>query len=555
MSSPRYRYSALPEGCIRLLRLLPSEHKDAPIRCQLSVCSILASTRTSHPYEALSYVWGPPTPKRTIYLNGYEHPVGANLHVALLRLRDPFVDRVIWADAICIDQENAEERAAQVQSMVTIYFKAMRVLIWLGEEQDNSTGKQALRVIYRAADGTSSSDMPKGPTHRDHDSVWNLINCQWFKRVWVLQEAAAAQNVLVMYGDAETDGHTFCAGLWSLKDMYIHQPDLLAIIRSSIYLIRRMFLKAQCLAAPQSNFSLGIQTLGELVDMFHSRQATDPRDKVYAMLGMSSDREHLSRFEPDYTVAWKDLLKRLTHHLVSDKADVETWDGEELSVIRCAGHIVGEVSAVLGVRAKDGKQQIDVLLRKHNPRIDVKDRQFAQWTVQPFAKPIRPRDLICVLEGSSSLAIVRAPRQKSDYLDVIALSVTPADTLGTANTLGSATWRETTATGRRERLLLVWDWDAINPDFHTLCDGFSSFMRQRLKVRLADDLRAHLDRLVQTADVQYALEDWENWRATGETQNVLMGYACPFRKKNIYKFSRRNFKRCTEPMRNFSSVK
>jgi len=77
-------------------------------------------------------------------IDNREYGVGANLHVALLYLRDGFVDRV-WVDAICIDQTNTNEKSQQVQSMAKIYTVASRAIVWLGEA--TATSNQALEDI------------------------------------------------------------------------------------------------------------------------------------------------------------------------------------------------------------------------------------------------------------------------------------------------------------------------------------------------------------------------------------------------------------------------
>jgi hypothetical protein len=141
---PSYRHSPLPEGSVRLLQLLPHRDEHSRIKCHLSVCPLLDSG-TAHPFEALSYVWGSGDSPKSILINDREYVVGANLHAVLLYLRDRFVDRTVWVDAICIDQTNTAEKSQQVQSMAKIYTKASHVIVWLGEAE--STSAQALEDI------------------------------------------------------------------------------------------------------------------------------------------------------------------------------------------------------------------------------------------------------------------------------------------------------------------------------------------------------------------------------------------------------------------------
>ncbi|KAH8691062.1 heterokaryon incompatibility, partial [Phaeosphaeriaceae sp. PMI808] len=88
-------------------------------------------------YEALSYVWGSECkPNHIIVVEDQKKDrktdITKNLHEALLCLRDQDIPRVIWVDAVCIDQGNNVEKASQIPLMVEIYARAIRVIVWLG---------------------------------------------------------------------------------------------------------------------------------------------------------------------------------------------------------------------------------------------------------------------------------------------------------------------------------------------------------------------------------------------------------------------------------------
>jgi hypothetical protein len=133
-------YTPLPRqpGAIRLLRLLPDSDEDSPIRCSLFIYDLQEWTERPHLYEALSYVWGDPNRVLPIYISEYIVNVTENLHAALRRLRDNYFERVIWVDAMCIDQQNPDEVKSQILLMARIYSQASRVLIWLGLAADGS---------------------------------------------------------------------------------------------------------------------------------------------------------------------------------------------------------------------------------------------------------------------------------------------------------------------------------------------------------------------------------------------------------------------------------
>lgn len=106
----------------------PSKTLDTDvIRCVFSVVALDDQPQ----FEALSYVWGNPTSDAVVELEGRAVRVTSNLHSALKHLRRSGEERIIWADALCIDQENNEERSHQVSLMQHIYTQASAVVIYL----------------------------------------------------------------------------------------------------------------------------------------------------------------------------------------------------------------------------------------------------------------------------------------------------------------------------------------------------------------------------------------------------------------------------------------
>ncbi|RYP26488.1 hypothetical protein DL767_007992 [Monosporascus sp. MG133] len=172
-------YSPLPEGSIRLLSLLPHEDTNAPIQCRLFDYPLQDSSEGTHPYEALSYVWGDPNNLRPISVNKYDLLITTNLHAALLRLRAPFLERVFWVDAICINQTDETEKGGQVRYMAEIYSKANRVVVWLGEAEND--GDRALEEIRRLANSTSTELLNSKSTEQ---AILPLLRRPWFQRIW-----------------------------------------------------------------------------------------------------------------------------------------------------------------------------------------------------------------------------------------------------------------------------------------------------------------------------------------------------------------------------------
>ena len=124
----------LEGDAIRLLELLPGVDGES-VQCRLLVSPDIKSL----PYEALSYVWGNPEPQRSITVNGAPWSIGPNLHSAFECLRLEERPRIVWTDALCINQKNNAEKAVQVAKMGDIYKLAERVLIYLGPDEEGSS--------------------------------------------------------------------------------------------------------------------------------------------------------------------------------------------------------------------------------------------------------------------------------------------------------------------------------------------------------------------------------------------------------------------------------
>ena len=185
-----YCYSPISLNSTRLLFLMPSEDKTAPVRCRMVEYPLQTQTSQGvHPYEALSYTWGSPANPQPIYVVGSDPGgdedrwllVTPNLHTALLHLRDCSLERVMWVDAVCINQNDNDEKGRQVQSMAKIYAMASCTVVWLGEAAADSD--QALEYIRKASNWT---DFGRPPTSDDIEpAVFALLERSWFQRIWV----------------------------------------------------------------------------------------------------------------------------------------------------------------------------------------------------------------------------------------------------------------------------------------------------------------------------------------------------------------------------------
>ncbi|KAF2014007.1 HET-domain-containing protein, partial [Aaosphaeria arxii CBS 175.79] len=310
MNSTSYTYQPLLPGanCIRLLRLLPGEPAEK-LQCELFNYQI-RNNQTSCLYEALSYVWGDPTEKNDICIDSKQFAITSNLAAAFYRLRDPSLPRLLWVDAICINQADLEERENQVQFMSVIYSCASRVVVWLGEGCPQSN--QACRLIIEAADASQRAEETTRPG--EENAIIALLRRPWFYRVWVLQEVAMARFTLLLCGDFQMTAHEFSSGLRQFRHEYDQEKTIVSTIESVVYLLEWQ---------PRGgNLGSKLLPLSELIDIFHHRQATDIRDKVYALYGMSTDMMDTRSLQVNYQKPWSTLFKDLAQYSFGEKVHV-----------------------------------------------------------------------------------------------------------------------------------------------------------------------------------------------------------------------------------------
>jgi len=148
-------YEALPVSRreIRVLEVAPGNGNDM-IKCKMKRISLRTwRVRTRHvrAYETISYCWGAPRDPSTIELNGHLTPVPASSEAAVRRMRLSDRPRVLWIDAICIDQSSTTERSAQVALMATVYSTAQHNLVYLGEDDDDMA-ERAVKALEDVLD-------------------------------------------------------------------------------------------------------------------------------------------------------------------------------------------------------------------------------------------------------------------------------------------------------------------------------------------------------------------------------------------------------------------
>ncbi|KAH8672724.1 heterokaryon incompatibility protein-domain-containing protein, partial [Tricladium varicosporioides] len=192
MAKPSFEYMKLKTELqeVRILSIM-NGCRSAEIECTLQHVYLADNSN----YKALSYTWGNPSDTSYIKLNGQPFLVTINLATALQHLRKEMEVVELWIDAICINQQDTDEKNVQVCRMKEIYEKAKEVIIWLGPESDNSGyAMNAISSIDRSwAKRTSQPVKERLITapmldKRALRAINQLLCRPWWRRVWIIQE-------------------------------------------------------------------------------------------------------------------------------------------------------------------------------------------------------------------------------------------------------------------------------------------------------------------------------------------------------------------------------
>lgn len=191
-------YEMVVTGEIRVLLLLPGSFDD-PIECRLVVESIEANPQ----YDALSYQWGDPTDVRNITLdNDHAFPITISLDNALRHLRLKSGIRRLWADAICINQNDRDERGNQVSIMKEIYSRARSVQVWLDVELQCDA--PSVKKLMSFKDGDEDDDLGDDPDF--WTPVIPVLRNTYWDRLWVQQELVFASKLKFICRGAKFPG-------------------------------------------------------------------------------------------------------------------------------------------------------------------------------------------------------------------------------------------------------------------------------------------------------------------------------------------------------------
>jgi hypothetical protein len=342
---------------IRLLYLHPGTWNDA-ITCDLYKVSL-----DDQPcFKAISYVWGNPHQTNLITVNGQFFAVTRNLFGGLQRMRKTEIGLTLWADAVCINQDNLDERYQQVQLMGDIYSSAEEVLVWLGYGEKAQVPRQQPKVYHwtgTAADmslvnayfeevklleeenigtedilGTFVLLSLLAANRHLHEmdffeietgrlqalKTWqsvihalkNLCSVLWWTRIWVFQEVVLARRVVVLYD--------YMTAPWDMLERAVACSD--SHIRSCclelfetrpeeerVIVVGFAWRLHACVEGRKTfRNQNGRLSLFQAVNLTLGRNATDVRDKLYGLVGLISNGYEEVLLLPNYSLSPKEVF-------------------------------------------------------------------------------------------------------------------------------------------------------------------------------------------------------------------------------------------------------
>jgi hypothetical protein len=311
---------------IRLIKLLPGSpvHK---ICCELFTVSLQDPSRPQ--YEALSYVWGNPAETLTIKVNRRDFNVTTNLHSAIHHLRQKDSERILWIDAMSINQSDTKEQNQQVHIMAEIYTCAHDVIIWLGSQTNYSErALELLEIIARSGHG-AESPIWKNDATGDFLSDSELVQVfkplqelgknSWFTRIWAVQEAAVVPTTTLQFGHKTVQWHVLEDAIRWMKKHEVCCSYIITGTPNTYEVFRNIYQAAYRHVDIRSGFLNKRQRPFEwFLGVLRNMKASDDRDRVYGLLAFAQDLSIV----PDYSLSSAQVYRNATFSIISQSGSL-----------------------------------------------------------------------------------------------------------------------------------------------------------------------------------------------------------------------------------------
>ena len=356
---------------IRLLTLHPAQDENSTVRCTLSHASLHDPGLPA--YETVSYVWGEHVFESLVLLDEHKYYVTSNLASILRYLRESEEPRLLWVDALCINQHDLQERSQQVTLMRTIFSRCEQALAWLGPDAGHYNAESAAKQMVHAmelmekigaqdvetlrmmetnyaeslgrrarrrAKGEDAQDEEENdiPNHNrmilSHEETYDLQRtfriAKFWSRAWVVQELSCAPNVTLLCEGGSLD--------WGVMSRFFrnkpyadafhdaigsHSSRLDKTIQTAfsrpLETEHQRWILQNSSSSPDADGTTH-STLLDVLARFRDRQSSDPRDKVYSLLGLVTEDHGIV---VDYTKSVEELFQEVTVSIINRSGNLD----------------------------------------------------------------------------------------------------------------------------------------------------------------------------------------------------------------------------------------
>lgn len=331
MTTEKYIYLPLEHRHIRILRAYRDDASG--LRCEFRHVSLDDLTV---PYSALSYTWGDPAEVSRIwcddgrFLNLTASAADILTHDFVLENKGTY----FWIDLLCINQQDLQEKAHQVRLMGEIFASAGQVITWLGRaSEDSDLAMDFILTIYRGIRNLVVTQVPvtkaslcetelcEHPSPR-WTAIRKLLQRPWFARMWVVQEIVMApENIILVCGELAVKWDIFATAL-----TLVHANHLSSLLGPTEYESGIEVRAPDGLFNIETIYGLRIKkqkrSLQVTLTDCASFNATDPRDQIYAVMGMVNDAND-AMLDPDYQASVREVYISWSRYMLTTNTSLQ----------------------------------------------------------------------------------------------------------------------------------------------------------------------------------------------------------------------------------------
>ncbi|CAJ2512570.1 Uu.00g055850.m01.CDS01 [Anthostomella pinea] len=457
-----YASSQPPLKSIRLLKLVPPDWPDSVTSDDQALASYSLETLpyVDHPdYLALSYAWGDEQLTSSILVNGKPVNIRENFSNALTYLRESDPGMYLWADAICINQEDDREKSQLVQHMGEIFANASKVYAWLGPNEHATDETSSDGLLLHLSDLAALFWKHAGPMRsgklNEHSLELDqiLAGClsdvhskfesppsqggfptgeysafsarPFWQRIWVLQEVYLAKDLHFICGRRRMLSKDLAGALILLETFQKHLISTHQLSRGVVEInphlhefaygfpsfpeMHRLIVYTSIY--PPDVISLRIAMTNFCVkELPRGSRSTDPRDMIYGLLGFATTSER-SYIKADYSLDAQKTYTAVTRSMIENGfTDILAWSQPETKVTANLPSWVPDFSATI-YESLCSQGQAKAWLPKFNA---------CGTTHLPSKTPGPPHDaILCVhgrhIDNIARIGTVWSPRARVDF--------------------------------------------------------------------------------------------------------------------------------------------